>query len=55
LSDFIYFIEVLYVSIETRKDSIFRMLSAAGVAPIGGRADVASLSEGLTHMEHIER
>lgn len=41
--------------VETRKDAIFRMLSAAGVAPEGGRADVASLSEGLTQMEHIER
>jgi hypothetical protein len=47
--------DALKRDVETRKDSIFRMLSAAGVAPIGGRADVASLSEGLTHMEHIER
>jgi hypothetical protein len=47
--------DALKRDVETRKDGIFRMLSAAGVAPEGGRADVASLSEGLTQMEHIER
>ncbi|MEM7404841.1 MAG: hypothetical protein AAF458_06075 [Pseudomonadota bacterium] len=36
---------------EDRKDGIYRMLSAEGVAPPEGRADIAALSAGISELE----
>ena len=47
--------EAVKRDVETRKDAIFALLSSNGLAPEGGRADVASLSEGLTKLEHQRR